>query len=277
MASKKLIKKPTHTFLLVGLFIVVVAITGFIALSQKIAKSKQEVYIKMKLSQGLWWSSSSNPPIWLAHAIKPDDTESDLFGNTIATVLNKTYYPAEPLKFANQYEVYITMKLAVKQDSGTNKYRYKRNTLSVGSPISIDLSSATVTGSIMEIYHSPPDEQFVTKEITLSNQFAYYSDSPDEFESLMIGDEYFDGQSVAFKVIRKSLSPRQVAFQDLYGKQVVNQIKVNQTIYVNAKIKVKEIDGMFFFGEEQRVTPGANLNILTNTQDFSTYTVVSIK
>lgn len=271
--SKKTFFSPLTLILI---FIIIIGITGFYAFSNKIAKPKAEIYLKMKLSQGLWWSSSSNPPIWLADSVKPGDIEKDLFGNDIATVINKTYYSSEPLKFPNQYEVYITLKLATKQDQGTNKYRYKRNTLAVGSPINVDLASATVTGSVMAISDSPFQEEYLTKKITLINLYGYYSDSPNEYDNIKIGDEYFDGQSTAFKITNKYLGPRLTAFADNNGRQVINQLKVNQHIFIDAEIKVKQIDNMFFYGEEQRVTPGANLNIQTNSLDLTKYTVVSL-
>jgi hypothetical protein len=270
-------KKITFTPLaLIIIFTLIIIITGFYAFSNKISKPKEEIYLKMKLSQGLWWSSSSNPPIWLADSIKAGDLEKDLFGNDIATVISKTYYSSEPLKFPNQYEVYITLKLATKKDQGTNKYRYKRNTLAVGSPINIDLSSATVTGSVMAISQQPFNEEYLTKKITLINQYGYYIDSPGEFDSIKIGDEFFDGQSTAFKITSKYLGPRLTAFSDINGRPVVNQLKVNQNIYIDAEIKVKQIDNMYFYGEEQRVTPGANLNIQTNSLDLTKFTVVSL-
>lgn len=275
-------KKPPNRqplnikLILIVFFTLIVSVTGIIGLSYKFKKPQNTQYIKLKLSQGLWWSGNGNPPIWLAKSIKPGDTEKDLLGNEIATVISRTYYPSEPLKFPNQYDVYVTLKLATQKDRGSEKYRYKRSVLAVGSPISIDLSSTTVTGSIMELSSESIDNSEVTKKITLFNQYGYYTDSPKEYESIALNDGYFDGQNVVFKTTNKYLSPRLVAFSDNYGKQAINQIKVNQNIYVDAEISVKEINGMYFFGEEQRVVPGANLNILTNTQDFTRYTIVSV-
>lgn len=268
--------KSNYKIILLIFFVVITAVTGIIGLSRKISKPQNTLYVKIKLSQGLWWSGNGNPPIWLAKSINSGDFEKDLFGNEIATVISRTYYPSEPLKYPNQYEVYITAKLAAQKDRGSDKYRYKRGSLAVGSPISIDLNTATVTGSIMEISSDEIKPNDVLKKITLFNQYGYYTDSPKEFESIAINDEYSDGRNVVFKVTKKYLGPRLVAFSDNYGKQAINQIKVNQNIYVDAEIMVKEVNGMYFFGEEQRVVPGANLNILTNTQDFTKYTVVSV-
>ncbi len=275
---KKIIptSKFNYKIILLILFTCIVVATGFAGFNKKISKPKNTHYVKLKLSQGLWWSGNGNPPIWLAKSVNPGDSEKDLFGNEIATVISSAYYPSEPLKFPNQYEVYITVKLATQKDRGSEKYRYKRGTLAVGSPISIDLSSATVTGSIMEMSSEEISKNEITKNITLFYQYGYYTDSPKEFESIELNDTYSDGENVVFRTTKKYLGPRLVAFSDNYGKQTINQIKVNQNIYVEAEIVVKEINGMYFFGEEQRVVPGANLNILTNTQDFTKYTVVSV-
>ncbi len=128
----------------------------------------------------------------------------------------------------------------------------------------------------MSISSQEPQEKYLTKQITLAKQYAYYTDSPDEFNSIQIGDSYFDGQDIAFKITDKYLKARKVAFSDINGRPVVNTLDVNQHIYLEAEIKVKEIDNMYFYGEEQRVAPGANLNIITNSQDLSRYTVVSL-
>lgn len=275
---KKIIlkKSPKNKFIYIGIFVAIILVTGFIAFTRKVAKPQDEVYVKIKLSQGLWWATSNNPPLWLAKSINPNDTEKDLFGNDIATVISRTYYPGDQVKYPNQYDVYLSLKLATKKDSGTNKYRYKRSTLAVGSPISIDLSSTTVTGAIMAISKEPIEDKFETKKIVLYDQYGYYIDSPTTFNNIKIGDTYNDGMNTSFKIVSKYLGPRIVAFSDVNGRSVINQLKVNQSTYVEAEIMVKELGGMYFYGEEQRVTPGSNLNILTNSQDFSRFTIVSI-
>ncbi len=128
----------------------------------------------------------------------------------------------------------------------------------------------------MEISQEPIKNRYQTKKVTLYDQYGYYLDSPMLFNSISIGDSYYDGQNTSFKILNKYLGPRLVAFSDVNGRNITNQLKVNQNIYIDAEILVNEDSGMYFYGQEQRVTPGSNLNVLTNSQDLSRFIIVSV-
>jgi hypothetical protein len=268
---------PKFSILLIIAFCFIVAVTVVSVALRSYASSTDTVYVKVKISQGLWWTNSEKPPFWVAQAINVGDSEKDLFGRTTAKVLEKRYYPADARISPNQYDIFLTLKVEAKKDPNSGAYRYKRALVAVGTPLSLDLNSTEITAAVTAMSPEEIHEKYTTKTITFSDLNAYYSNLPQEYDSIQVGDTYFDGTGYPVKIVGKHLVPRQVPFGDQFGRVIENKIQSNQTIVVEAEVAVQEIDGKYIYGEEQQVVSGANLNISTNTADLSRFVISSIK
>ena len=275
--KKTQLHKPKFNTILLTIFILTCVLSISYAALKPFSSKEDTIFIKIKLSQGLWWNNSLKPPLWYAQAVKVGDYESDLLGNKTAEVINRRYYPADVKLSANQYETYLTLKLSAKKDSSTNNYRYKRTLLLVGTPVSFDLNSTLLTGVVMQIDKNEIKPNYQTKTLTLYNQYAYNADQLSEFNQIKVGDTYFDGTSNSVKIIDKKIIPRAVPFGFVLGKSNINPVSYNNTILLKVEVMVEEKEGKYIFGEEQQVVEGASLNLLTNTFDLSQFVIVSIE
>src|SRR3989344_5717272 len=105
--------RPFSTYIafFVGIFILVVIIALV-----KVSTSKPDyLYVKVKLSQGLWWASTQKPSIWFINAIKKGEIEYNLLGKPAAEILEVRYYSIPYSLLApskDQFDIYATVKLA---------------------------------------------------------------------------------------------------------------------------------------------------------------------
>lgn len=253
---------------------ITVGFTGIIAFSKLLSKTDY-VYAKVKVAQGLWWASTLKTPLWLAQGIKANDSELDLFGKPIAEVIEKRYYPTGDSLIEDKFNVYLTVRLAAKFSKSGKKYTFKGTTLSIGSPIELDLARTFVSGTIIDISPEPFQDKYVEREVTLRKVTAPGS----EFNAIKIGDEFSDGNEVVFKVLDKNIfrfferDNLALPISSMLGITVTAKMKLT----VTAKMKLKEKNGLFLLGEDKIVRPGAILSIPTPNFDYHEFEIVSIE
>lgn len=277
MNLKKLFKFTVKNYF-ITIFIAIILFVGAVSVYKLFYSKPTFVYAKVKLGQGLWWAGGVKPNFWLATAIKKGDTERDLVGKPIVEVLNVRYYPWITVgSISDQFDVYLTLKLRVSVISRAKKYNFKRNTLGVGAPIELELSSAQVSGTIIDLSENPFEDKYVEKTVILTKKYAY----PWEFDGIKVGDKYFDGEETVFEILDKALgegsyvfSPQRTTTTTILSQQVSEQ---RQTINVKAKIRLKEAGDQLIFGEEQKLYVGKTLIILTPTFNFQDYIIGKIE
>lgn len=272
MSLNRIFKLARENYL-VSTLIVIILFVGAISIYRFTFSKQTYIYAKVKLGQGLWWAGGQKPGGWLATSIKKRDKEGNLLRQPIAEVLSVRYYP---WFVSDQYDVYLTLKIRVKA-SKAGKYNFKRNTLGIGSPIELELSSAQVSGTVIDLSENPFEDKYVEKTVMLTKQYAY----PWEYESIKIGDRYFDGENTVFEVLDKSLgesrsilTPQRTTTTTILSQQLSEQ---RQTITVKAKIRVKETGDQLIFGEEQKLYIGKPLLVSTPTFNFQDYMIGKIE
>lgn len=249
-------------------FFSVIGIIGFVFLvfALKVFSTPHDkVYAKVKLSQGFWWATTAKPNIWLARAINAGDIEKDLLGNDIAKVLEVRHYPyfSDATLYEDKYDVYLTLELTADYKEQTGEVIFKRSSLSVGSPIELLFPSSQITGTVIEISREPFQDKYVEKNVTLIKKEGYTKDNPFFYDSIYIGDKYFDGKENVFEITGKKLEPTSVSVSDLYGNIKEREISSRQDIIINAKVLARQDDSGFYFGQENLLSPGGYLTVLT--------------
>ena len=211
MPRKK--KKPVLPITL--FFIVVSAITIIFALMRMGTAKTEYVYVKVKVSQGFWWASTSKPSPWYAKAIKKGDIEYNILGKPIAEILEVRYYSvfAKDQPTENKYDIYLTLKLAADYNNRTQKYIFKRSNLTIASPIDLETQSAQITGTVIKVSEQEFVDEYVEKTVFLTKSFAY----PWEYEAIKVGDSYFDGEEIIFEVLDKNQVATSEIVTDYYG------------------------------------------------------------
>ncbi len=268
-------KKKKTIPIIVFPFIIISTLTIVFAFLKLTASNTQYIYVKVKVSQGFWWAATVKPNLWIAKSIKKGDSEYNLLGQPIAEVLEVRHYPYFPENqpYENKYNIYFTLKIGVDYNKRTQKVIFKRSTLSVGSPIELDFPSTQITGTVIELSSKPFEDKYIEKVAYLTKRFAL----PWEFDAIKIGDTYFDGEDVVFKVLSKTRRNTTVISMDSYGNISPNNLEPNNYITVKAIVRAKSKNGQLFFGEEKVLNPGSPLAISTPNFRFENFVISKIE
>lgn len=248
--------------------IVLVGIIG----SYKLFLSKPtHVYVKVKVGQGLWWANTMRPNTWFVEAIKQAKEEVDLTGQPIAQIQGIRYYRWWG---GGQYDTYITVKLRVSKLGKTGKYNFKRATIGVGAPIDFEFPNVQFSGTIMRLSEKPLVEEYIEKTVYMTKKYAYLW----EYDAMQVGDTYFDGKDTVFTLLEKQLSDtNEVVKSDTGGLVNSQQAEQRKYILLKAKVKVREENDQLIFGEEQIVTQGNGLYVVTPRFGYNEYVVAKVE
>lgn len=267
---KKFLFKKYPVFTLFGIAILLAVLVSI----SKFTSSKQNyVYAKVKVDQGLWWIRSQKPSYWYANAIKKGEVEYSLLRAPVAEVLSVRYYPyVGENEQKITYDIFLTVKLAVEK-SYAGVYSFKRSPLDTGSPIDLELPSAKVIGSIIEISEEPYQNNLQEIRVTLTKRLAF----PWEANSIQAGDTYFDGTEKVVEIINKKSFDTYNITPDTYGNLLPSNLEKRQYIELTTLLKVAKNGGKWVFGEEQVLKEGGPIYLATENALLSGYVVSDIK
>lgn len=254
---------------IVSLIVFIVLVTLFASVLKSFSTEEKFVYVKMKVSQGLWWANTQRPSVWYAQSIQKGETEKSLSGEPIAEIVSVRYYPYWG---PDQYDIYATVRVSVSEDKKTGKYMYNRSALGVSSPIDFEFSSVVLSGTILDISLDEFNETYTEKIITLEKKFAPLW----EYDAVEIGDTYFDGEEVVFEIVDKERTNSYTGYSTS-GNNYPVEAEMKQNIIVTARVKVQNKNGQYVFGEEQILVPGKIVNAATSQFVFNDYTLSSIE
>ena len=172
----------------------------------------------------------------------------------------------------DQFDVYIVLRLEAEKNEKLHTYTYKREPLTIASPLDLEFPSAFVSSTVIAISSEPFEEKYVEKTITLSKNFAYTW----EYDSITMGDTFFDGVETVVEILDKSAIPTSYLSQDPYN-YYTGVAEQRRNIKVKMKMKLKEAGSGLLFGEEQGVKVGRTMNIATKNFYFNEYVVEKIE
>lgn len=263
----------------ITIFILAIIFVGFVSSSKILFSKPTYIYARVKLGQGLWWAQTAKPSIWYINSIKKGEVENDLLGRPIAEILEVRYYPAilHPEKYETLYDVYLTLKLAVKSNKKSKKMVFKRSAVAVGSPVEFEFPSAQVTGTVIDLIKENFEDKYSEKTIYLISLEGYKKDLPFAFDNIKVNDKYFDGVDYVFEVLDKSLKEKIFLAPSSSGRTYENLVSTFQNIIVKAKIKVKEKNNQLVYAEEQIVKVGSYINFTTSNYDFRDFVILKIE
>lgn len=257
--------RANYILVLFGLFVLFVSIVGLLRL---LSREHQYLYIKVKVSQGLWWASSQRPSVWYLQSIKKGDKEFSLTGRPIAEVIDVRSFPWWS---SDQFDVYLTLKLEAEKNERLHSYTYKREPLTIASPIDFDFPSTAINSTVIAISEQPFSEQYVERTVTLSKSAAYLW----EYDAILTGDIFSDGQETRAEIVSKSSAPSSSLSRDQNNYSGIMEQRRNIT--VKMKMKLKEQKGEYFLGEDQDIKVGKAINIATQKFYFDQYIVENIE
>lgn len=252
----KLLKFFKRNYYVLIFFVCIVSV-GLLYLCRLFFQKPSYVYVKVKISQGYWWASTNRPPPWFLKNIKKGDVKKDLDGQIKIQILEITYYPYFD---SNQFDVYLYLKLRINKIG--DKYTFNQETVAAGTPIELNFPTSQIDGTIINFSPQPLVEKYETKIIYLTKKLAY----PWEYDTIQIGDYYFNGQQKVFEILDKNVSAvNDMNFPLSQFEKLVVLDENRKYIVVKAKVKVKKIDKQLVFNEEQTLSPGKYIGIVTNS------------
>ena len=265
---KKILKFFINNYFL-SIFFACIAFVGLVSIYKLFFVKPTYVYVKVKVGQGLWWASTQKPSIWFVKNFKKGDKELDLTRKPIAEILSVRYYPTY---LTNQYDVYLLIKLKVTK-MGSGKYNFKRSAIGVGAPVDFEFPKVQFSGTIIELSEKPIKEIYQEKTIIITKRNA----NPWEYDSIKVGDFYFDGQEKVAEILEKNAKNTQTLISDALGNYPDIAPEQRKYIFVKLKIKGKIKDNKFVFAEEQIITPGKTINLTTQNFQFQDYVVAKME
>lgn len=235
------------------------------------------IYVKVKVGQGYWWANTQRPSQWFIKAIQEAKEEKQGAGEPPAKILSVAYYPYFG---GGQYDVYTNLRLKVSRVGKEGKYNFERSTIGVGTPLDLEFSNVQFSGTIIQLSEKPFREQYVEKTVTLIKRNTF----PWEFDSINVGDSFFNGETTTLRVISKTSSDTAVISNDSYGNYLPidgdgQKYLTEAQKYVTVKLKLKGemTDGQFYYGEDQSVTPGRFISLATTHFVFNDFVVARVE
>lgn len=267
---KRTIKFGIDNYIL-SIFVLIVVLVGVIMLLKLVSREKETLYVKVKISQGLWWATAAKPSYWMVKSLKEGIVEKSLAGNPIAELLEIRAYPTGNRE-SEQYDTYVTVKLLVDYQSNSGKYIFKRAAVTVGSPIDFEFPEIQVSGTVYEISTKPFQDIYETKTVTFRKDLA----KEWEFDSIQQGDVYIDGEDVVLEVLNKNYEETYANYSSIGNNYPVETERVFN-IFITVKMKLQKKGSMLFYKEELPIQKGRPINFQTSSFYFDQYKITSIQ
>lgn len=272
-SKQYVLKKLRSPFVLISVVIVTcLLLVGTISLYKLFIEKQDYVYVKVRMGQGYWWAQTLRPSSWFVDNIKKGDKGYDLAGKPTAEVQSVNYYP-----LVGSFDIFVTAKLKAKYNSQTKQYSFNRSDINVGAPITINLSSIDITGTVIQISKNPIQEKEKEIIVTLVNQGGYIKDAPYKYDSIKVGDTYFNGEKTTLKILNKYLESNIWTVTSDTGEVFERNIYSTQNIIVKVKLLVQEKKTGLFYGEEQKVQVNASPTFGTNDTFFEGFFIRKIE
>jgi len=207
----------------------------------------------------------SNPPYWLAEALKAGSKEKDASGKVKAEVVSVISYPVE----GDRRITFFTVKLETVFNPKQNQHSFKGRSVAVGSPIELSLDGVflegvvTQTQSEQEIQVSPSSEKIVSAKLLYEFQQQGTSQpGVDDWipNSFSVGDEMKDstGKIIA-QVISKNVQPADLVFTTNDGQVLVKKHPFKKVVDLRLKVQVKNVAGTDYFLDSIPIRVGNDL------------------
>ena len=265
---KKILNFAKKNYLL-SFFIALLFIFVSFLLYKSFFSASNFVYVKVKIEQGYY---VGKPSVWIINALDSAIKDSKNAGNV--HIISEEHYPNwQP----DQIDIYVIAKLPANFNRSTGEYSYNHSTLSIGSPIQLHLKNLDISGTVIDLSNQPFKYKYVYKTIYLVDKGGYTKDFPYMYNSINVGDKYFDGTNTVFEVLDKSLEKNILGVQNNLNGQVYEQtVDTTQNVVIKARVRVRQTDKEFTYGEVYEVKNNNPIPFSTNNYFFSDFVIRSI-
>ncbi len=254
---------------LLSAFIVIIFLTLLVGFYKNFLSKTNYVYSKVEINYPE--SYYSKPDIWILDSLHKGEVQTGILGQPEAEILNVTYYPSSLAD--NQFDIFLNLKLQAGYEKSTGTYSFQRSPIAVGSPITLSFPTSHVIGTILYLGSTPLQDKYVEKTVYLVNPAAYRKSTPYLYDSIKIGDKYYNGNQTVFQILDKKLEKNVFAVVNNFTSQVSEgATDTTQDIVIIAKMRLIQKNNLLFFGGDQLIQVGDKINLSTdgglNLNDF---------
>lgn len=253
---------------LLSFFIALILFFVFYLFYKSFVSASNFVYVKVKIEQGYY---VGKPSVWIINAL--DNAIKDNNSDNVQVISEEHYPNWQP----DQIDIYVIAKLPANFNKGTGEYSYNHSTLSIGSPIQLHMKNLDIGGTVIDLNNQPFKYKYLYKTVYLVDKGGYTKDFPYMYDSINVGDKYFDGTNTVFEVLNKSLEKNILGVQNNLNGQVYEQtVDTTQNIIIKALVRVKQTDKEFTYGEIYEVKNNNPIPFSTNNYFLSDFVIRSI-
>ncbi len=211
------------------------------------------VLIKVSPTNINWGGRSPN---WLADSLDIGMAERDGIGRKMAEITDVKMYERD----ADSKDLYLKVNLRTYFDSRKKQYNYKNQSLSIGKPITLELSGILVQGLVTDIDGSMQDKKMVEKivEARLVNISDIFPETlgvqPWIADALSEGKEVKDnkGNTIA-KILEKKVVPAEKITTNLSGTILLGTDPLKKDVYLKIWLLTWERKGIFYYFDDIKV------------------------
>lgn len=208
-----------------------------------------EVYVKLKINSVI--NNQKND--WLLPHLKKLK-ERSLADPEIVKFYNYPYNQEYLGTDTYQENIYLIVKIRPLKLIN-NSYVYQRNPLIINSFFDLNIGNVQINALVMDISNQPFEENTVDKYIYLIKD----NSSLKEYNAIQLNSKYFNGETNVFEILDK------------------NYQEATKTIDIKGRIKLKQSDNNYIFGEEEKVLINKRMNIATNDINLNSYLVTGLE
>jgi hypothetical protein len=135
-----------------------------------------------------------------------------------------------------------------------------------------------LTGTILEASQMPIKDEYVSKTVTFVSQKGYTKDFPFRYDSIRVGDKYFDGEENVFEILSKELERNiWTVTNNLTGEVYERPIETEQNIIVKARMKLLKKENGLYYSQEYKVQPNIFIPVSTDDYFLENFTVRQVE
>lgn len=219
-------------------------------------------------------SANYRPQLYLNNHIRVGSMEYGADGKVLAEVIGTEMYDAGDGLF-----IALILKLKVNTNKRTKIVQYRSTPLANGTLIQLSLANTSVIAQVIDIDY--PEAGY--KNSLLEVEGRYRNIEPWLLDSIKVGDSMKDlitGDEVAIvtkKVIEPSLSQIYSTGNTYYTNTFLESNPRLKDVVITIKVKVVDINGLWFFADQQKVKVGQPLKLRFPEYDLGYIDVQNIQ
>lgn len=234
--------------------------------------NQNNVYVNILLLRT--WNAPSTTgsywvPYWIANSLHPGDKQKDIFGNDNVTILDKISYDA-PYEGQN---VSLSLRIKAVRDR-TGVFLYQNKPLVVGAGVDLKFPKVQVGGMVTYIGETPLTDKF--KKIIVTIQGIQVQQ--EVINNIHPGMTSIDDQGrILAKIMDIKTAPSrssQMSFDSATGRYNILTDDNRKDIQITMELLTKEIDGVNYYANNQRIRLNDILNVAFKDIWFS-YPIIS--